>query len=116
MAEEHQPLSLISNSLEKYSPNNSFYDAINKNQKTWRETKHGLLHPHEMPRVSEKIEQNMKRIFAAHLDSSYPRVLVTRTVLQDTIPFPTESPFYNYGWDYRYPETITQEDRSHYAK
>lgn len=68
-----------------------------------------------MPSASEKIEQNMKRIFAAHLDSSYPRVLVTRTVLQGTTPLPTESPFFNYGWDYRYPEDIAQEDRPNYA-
>ena len=68
-----------------------------------------------MPRTSQKIEQNMKRIFAGYLNPSYPRVLVARTVLQ-TDYLPTESPFYNYGWDYRYPETVAQEDRFHYAK
>src|SRR5437867_6068050 len=112
---EEQSLSPLPSSPEEHSQNNPFYDAIAKNQKTWREAKHGILHPHEMPRASEKIEQNMKRIFAGYLDPSYPRVLVTRTILQDT-PLPTESPFYNYGWDYLYPETVAQQDRFHYAK
>lgn len=70
-----------------------------------------MLGYHEMPRVSEKIEQNMKGVFAGHLDPAYPRVIVARRVLRDTYS-PTETPFFEY--DTRYPETVTEEDQSAY--
>src|SRR5437867_3162410 len=104
------PLSESSSQRELPHRMHSFYGAIGENQRRWKEQKHTLLHPHEMPHVSQTLEQNMKQVFAEYLDPTYPRVIVARTVLQDNA-FRLEQPFYNYGWEYRHPDSVTPEER-----
>src|SRR5579864_1278470 len=90
---------------------NPYYQAVAENQRIWREAKHGIGRAHEMSRVSEKIEHNMKQVFSDYIDPAYPRIIVARTVLLDTSA--AAATFFNYGWDY--PESIEPEDHQAYA-
>jgi hypothetical protein len=107
---EEQPLFDLSIQYEAQPQTNPFYQAVEKNQQMWRDEKHGILQSHEMPSVSQTVEENMKLVFSGYVDPSYPRVIVARTILQDR----STERFYNYTTDYTYSESMKPEDERAY--
>src|SRR6266566_2656236 len=104
---EGRPLPDFSHQTEELISTNPYYQAVTENQKVWREAKRNGVRAHEMRRMSQKIEENMKRVFSNYIDPTFPRLLVAWSFLLDA---PSEdAPYYHSVA--RYPEHIREEDQ-----